>query len=145
MFIKQSLRALPQSLRLAICFLSPWNCPLWMLHINELKQWCLTSFYQSFLRFSHIIACNRISLLFMDKQYFIGKDPLEEGMANHSNILAWRIPRTEEPGGLQSMGSHRVGHDWSALACSMQYFVMWIYYMYSSTYPLMDIWVVPTF
>ena len=32
-------------------------------------------------------------------------------MANHSNILAWKIPRTEEPGGLQSMGSQRVGHD----------------------------------
>ena len=38
-------------------------------------------------------------------------DPLEEGMATHSSILAWRIPGTEEPGGLQSMGSHRVGHD----------------------------------
>ena len=36
---------------------------------------------------------------------------LEEGMATHSSILAWRIPWTEEPGGLQSMGSHRVGHD----------------------------------
>ena len=34
-------------------------------------------------------------------------DPLVEGMATHSSILAWRIPRTEEPGGLQSMGSHR--------------------------------------
>ena len=37
--------------------------------------------------------------------------PLEEGMATHSGILAWRIPWTEEPGGLQSMGSHRVGHN----------------------------------
>ena len=36
---------------------------------------------------------------------------LEEGMAAHSSILAWRIPRTEEPGGLQSMGSQRVGHN----------------------------------
>ena len=34
------------------------------------------------------------------------EDPLEEGMATHSSILAWRIPWTEEPGGLQSMGSH---------------------------------------
>ena len=34
------------------------------------------------------------------------EDPLEEGMATHSNILAWRIPWTEQPGGLQSMGSH---------------------------------------
>ena len=42
----------------------------------------------------------------------LGKeDPLEKGMATHSSILACRIPWTEEPGGLQSMGSHRVGHD----------------------------------
>ena len=39
------------------------------------------------------------------------EDPLEEGMATHSCILAWRTPLTEEPGGLQSMGSQRVGHD----------------------------------
>ena len=37
--------------------------------------------------------------------------PLEEGMATHSNILAWRIPWTEEPGGLQSIGSQGVEHD----------------------------------
>ena len=37
------------------------------------------------------------------------EDPLEKGMATHSSILAWRIPWTEEPGGLQSMGSKRVG------------------------------------
>ena len=40
------------------------------------------------------------------------KDPLEEGMATYSRILAGRIPWTEESGGLQSMGSQRVGHDW---------------------------------
>ena len=39
------------------------------------------------------------------------EDPLEKEMATHSNILAWRIPWTEEPGGLQSMGSQRVRHD----------------------------------
>ena len=39
------------------------------------------------------------------------EDPLEEGMAPHSNILAWRIPWTEEPGGLLSIGSQRVGHN----------------------------------
>ena len=39
------------------------------------------------------------------------EDPLEEEMAAHSSILAWRLPGTEEPGGLQSTGSHRVGHD----------------------------------
>ena len=45
------------------------------------------------------------------------KDPLEEGMATHSSILAWTIPWTEEPGGLQYIGeSQRVGYDWSNLA-----------------------------
>ena len=39
------------------------------------------------------------------------KDALGEGVATHSSILAWRIPRTEQPGGLPSMGSQRVGHD----------------------------------
>ena len=39
------------------------------------------------------------------------EDLLEKGMATHSNILAWRIPRTEEPGGLQPMGLQRIGHN----------------------------------
>ena len=39
------------------------------------------------------------------------EDNLEKGMETHSSILAWRIPWTEEPGGQQSMGSQRVGHD----------------------------------
>ena len=45
--------------------------------------------------------------------HFLGwEDPLEEGKATHSNILAWRIPWTEELGGLQSIGSQRVRHSW---------------------------------
>ena len=43
---------------------------------------------------------------------------LEKAMATHSSVLAWRIPGTGEPGGLLSMGSHRVGHDWSDLAAA---------------------------
>ena len=43
---------------------------------------------------------------------------LEKEMATHSSVLAWRIPETEEPGGRLSMGSHRVGHDWSDLAAA---------------------------
>ena len=43
---------------------------------------------------------------------------LEKEMATHSSVLAWRIPGTGEPGGLQSMGLHRVGHDWSDLAAA---------------------------
>ena len=41
---------------------------------------------------------------------------LEKEMATHASVLAWRIPGTGEPGGLPSVGSHRVGHDWSDLA-----------------------------
>ena len=48
---------------------------------------------------------------------WVGKTPLEKDMATHSSILAWRIPWTEEPGGLQSIVSQGVRHNWSDLAC----------------------------
>ena len=54
----------------------------------------------------------------MQAQSLDQDDPLEESVATHSSILAWEIPWTEEPGGLQSRGSQRVGHDWSNLAQS---------------------------
>ena len=47
------------------------------------------------------------------------EDPLEEDMATHSNILAWRISWTEKPGRLQTLGLQRVGHNWSNLTCIM--------------------------
>ena len=47
---------------------------------------------------------------------------LEKAMATHSSVLAWRIPGTGEPGGLPSMGLHRVGHDWSNLAAAAAVF-----------------------
>ena len=54
------------------------------------------------------------------------EDPLEEGMATHSSILAWRIPRTEEPGGLQSTRSQRVRHDWmTEQACVLVSTLFW--------------------
>lgn len=46
------------------------------------------------------------------------EDPPEKEMATHSSVLAWRIPGTGEPGGLPSMGSHRVGHDLMRLSSS---------------------------
>ena len=49
------------------------------------------------------------------------EDPLEEEMAIHSSILAWEIPWTEEPGGLQSVGLQRVRYDWKDLACMQKY------------------------
>ena len=65
-------------------------------------------------------------------------DALEKEMATHSGVLAWRIPGTGEPGGLLSMGSHRVGHDWSDLAVAVGYwqkfsFNRWLTKIFQST------------
>ena len=57
----------------------------------------------------HACQCRRCKRLGFDP--WVRNHALEEGMATHPSILAWRIPRAEEPGGLQSMGLHRVGHD----------------------------------
>ena len=55
-----------------------------------------------------------LSVMLETRVWSLGQeDPLEKGMTTHSTILAWRIPWTEEPGGLQSMGLQRVGHDWA--------------------------------
>ena len=51
--------------------------------------------------------------------------PPEKEMATHSSVLAWRIPGMGEPHGLPSMGSHRVGHDWSDLAAAAAAFSLW--------------------
>ena len=53
------------------------------------------------------------------------EDPLEKEMATHSRIIAWEIPWTEEPGGLQSMGSKRIGHD---LVTKPQHFLSAVFY-----------------
>ena len=54
----------------------------------------------------HMQASQEMQVRPLDQQ-----DPLEEGMATHSSVLAWRIPQTGEPGRLHSMGSQRVRHD----------------------------------
>ena len=56
------------------------------------------------------------------------EDSLEEDMATHSSIFAWKIPGTEDPGGLQFMGSKRLGHDWSDLAHTHEWLLdIWKY------------------
>ena len=67
------------------------------------------------------------------------EDCLEKGMATHSSVLAWRIPRGEEPGGLQSTGSQKVGHNWSDLArrwcfcIDMEKYLTFWYHLFSQT------------
>ena len=66
---------------------------------------------------SHLVAqmVKNLSAMWKTRVRSLGQeDALEKGMTTHSSIFAWRIPWTEEPGGLQSMGSQRVGHDWTA-------------------------------
>ena len=59
---------------------------------------------------------------------------MEKEMATHSSVLAWRIPGTEESGGLPPMGSHRVGHDWSNLAGMLSSLVYTLSYSTSSIF-----------
>ncbi|MES9431337.1 hypothetical protein ABEQ34_12150 [Cutibacterium acnes] len=87
-----------------------WECklvqPLWRTEwrfLKKLKMNCLSLVVQ---RVNHLPAMWEIRVQSLGQG-----DPLEKGMATHSSILAWRIPGMEEPGGLLSMGSHRVGHD----------------------------------
>ena len=66
------------------------------------------------------------------------EDHLEKGMATHPSILTWRIPWTEEPGGLQSLGSWRVGHDWATAAFTVTwisrilYQVVWCQFVFGT-------------
>ena len=94
-----------------LCFIPIWGKKWWDLKNNSWKWkqlsvscvfWVMVKrgYSEVYLAFNTLLVSN-----------------LEEGMATHSSILAWRIPRTEEPGGLQSTGSQRVGHNWSDLAC----------------------------
>ena len=58
---------------------------------------------------------------------------LEKEMATHSSVLPWRIPGKVEPGGLPSMGLHRVGHDWSDLAAAAAFFIVQLSHPYITT------------
>ena len=69
----------------------------------------------------HGIAKSRIRLSVFTFTFHF--HALEKEMATHSSVLAWRIPRTGKPRGLRSMGSHRVGHDWSDLAAALHIIV----------------------
>ena len=62
---------------------------------------------------------------------------LEKEMATHSSVLAWRIPWTEKPGRLQSMGSHRVGHDWSDLMVAAAVVIVYLEYLQEFTNKLL--------
>ena len=116
---------LPLSLRMNVSFLDMNDLPVGFSspHQNFLLASLLVhSTSWNLLQWAHpnsLVAQSVKNLPAMQEtrvQSVGGEDPLEEGMATQSSILAWRIPCTEEPGGLQSIRSHRVKHDWSDLA-----------------------------
>ena len=65
-----------------------------------------------------LVGCRPWGLQESDTTEQLHFHALEKEMATHSSVLTWRIPGTGEPGGLPSMGSHRVGHNWSDLAAA---------------------------
>ena len=84
----------------------------------SLKPWCVASLVSQ--RLKHLPAMWETWVGSVDWE-----DPLEKEMATHSSILAWRIPWTEEPGGLQSPGSQRVRHDWATSLHVIPYCKPW--------------------
>ena len=77
-------------------------------------MWCIQlMYYYSARRLPQWLSGKESACIAGDMGLIPGPDdPLEEGMATHSSILAWRLLWPEEPGGLQSIGSHRIRHNW---------------------------------
>ena len=84
----------------------------------NLSYWIVSHWFVGILYISWIwIFCVKTLVRSLGQE-----DPLVQEMATHSSILAWEIPWTEEPGGLQSMESQRVGHNWACRSrCVLQY------------------------
>ena len=83
-------------------------------------QWCHPTISSSVVPFSPCLQSFPAIRVFSNESVLCIRLPkyLEKEMATHPSVLAWRIPGAVEPGGLPSMGSHRVGHDWSDLAAA---------------------------
>ena len=103
---------------LALFFFSPSSKPsfllLYIFLITNKGISCILWASMGFLHGSVVKNMPTVQEMQETQIWFLNKeDPLEEGMTTHSNILAWRIPWTEESGGLQFMGSQRMGYDWA--------------------------------
>ena len=100
--------------------LSTHNC-VYQLQIGTYQEYCQRLnnkciCHLPLWRFDFLVAqtVKRLPTMWETWVWSLGwEDPLEKEMAIHSSSLAWKIPWMEEPGGLQSMGSQRIGHDWA--------------------------------
>ena len=103
---------------------SPWDCreldmTEWislLLLLCPLQYSCLENPMDGGAWWAAVHGVARSRTRLSDFTFTFHFHALEKEMTTHSSVLAWRIPGTGEPGGLPSMGSHRVGHDWSDLA-----------------------------
>ena len=81
-------------------------------------QWCLENPMDGGALWAAVHGVAKSQIWLSDFTFTFHFHALEKEMATHSSVLAWRIPGMGEPGGLPSMGSHRVRHDWSDLAAA---------------------------
>ena len=93
-----------------ICSVVQSSCPL--------QHTCLENAMDGGAWWAAVYRVARSQTRLSDFTFMFHFHALEKEMATHSSVLAWRIPGMGEPGGLPSMGSHRVGHDWSDLAAA---------------------------
>ena len=85
-----------------------------LFHFSKDLNFIITKFFILFLCHNFLKHLNKS----IHSLYLGHSNLTEKAVVTHSSIFAWRIPGTEEPGGLPSMGSHRIGHDWSDLAAA---------------------------
>ena len=97
-------------------------------HITKARLWRV---WKVILQWTSLVAqmVKPLSTIRETRVRSLGReDPLEKEMATHSSILAWRIPWTEEPGGLQSMGSQRVRDNWATSLPSWKILLQWSFF-----------------
>ena len=120
----------PKYWSLASALVLPMNIqgwfPLGLTGLISLQSKGLSRVYSSTTIWKHQFVGTQSSWSFR------WEDPLEKEMATHSSTLAWKIPWTEEPGRLQSMGSQRVGHDWVTSLSFPVFFMAQLSQMYEA-------------
>ena len=96
--------------------LSFFLCKMWKVHQPYRLCWNIGGSWETIGASLVAQTIKRLSAMLETRVRSLGwEDPLEKEMTTHSSTLAWKIPSTEEPDRLQSIGSQRVGHDWAAL------------------------------